>query len=51
MDWSDAPSRPNVPAGGVFENSFKLEFVTGEHRFFLSESGDLNDKPDTFDPG
>ena len=51
MDWSDAPSRPNVPAGGVFENSFKLEFVTGERRFFHSESGDLNDKPDTFDPG
>ena len=51
VDWSDAEGRPNVPLGGVFENSVTLQ-VGGEDRvFFLSKSGDLKDSPDTFDPG
>lgn len=51
VDWSDAPGRPNVPSGGVFGNRILLQSVDGERSFFLSESGALNDSPDTFDPG
>ena len=51
VDWSDATGRPNVPLGGVFNNSITFQTVAGEHSFFLSESGALNDKPDAFEPG
>ena len=51
VDWSDAPGRPNVPPGGVFDNSITLQFAAGERSFFLSQSGALNDQPDAFDPG
>ena len=51
VDWSDAPGRPNVPPGGVFDNSITFQFAAGERNFFLSESSDLNDQPDSFDPG
>ena len=51
VDWSDAPGRPNVPTGGVFENSVTLQSADGEHGFSLSESGVLADSPDDFDPG
>ena len=51
VDWSDATGRPNVPPGGVVDNSITFQLATGVHSFFLSESGALNDKPDAFDPG
>ncbi len=51
VDWSDAESRPNVPAGGVFDNSLTVELRSGERTFFLSEVGVLADTPDAFDPG
>ena len=51
VDWSDAPGRPNVPSGGVFNNSITLQFEDGERSFFLSESGALRDQPEAFDPG
>ena len=51
VDWSDAPSRPKVPPNGVFDNSLTLHLASGEHVFFLSEEGRLNEVPDAFDPG
>lgn len=51
IDWSDFESRPNVPPGGVFDNSLTLELVSGTHTFYLSETGDLNDEPDAYKPG
>ena len=51
VDWSDAEGRPDVPSGGVFDNSITFQSAAGKHRFFLSESGALNDEPDPFDPG
>ena len=51
IDWSDAESRPNVPPGGVFDNSITLELESGLQTFFLSETGILHDAPDAFDPG
>ena len=50
-DWSDATSRPKVPTGGVFDNSLSLQFASGTKAVFLSESGELRDAPDRFDPG
>ena len=47
VDWSDDESRPNVPAGGVFDNRLEL----GGQTFFLSESGALAGVPDQFRPG
>lgn len=51
VDWSDDESRPNVPPGGVFENSVRLDLESGERTFFLSESGGLALEPDPFKPG
>jgi hypothetical protein len=51
VDWSDFDSRPNVPAGGVFDNHLSLETAGGERAFFLSESGVLADGPDRYSPG
>ena len=51
VDWSDAPGRPNVPAGGVFRNAVTLRLASGEHTLFLSDSGGLRDDPDPFKPG
>ena len=51
VDWSDDPSRPNVPPDGVFENSLTLAFAGGERTFFLSETGSLGAAPDPFSPG
>ena len=51
VDWSDAESRPNVPRGGVFDNSITLRLGSGPLALFLSESGALNREPDRFDPG
>ena len=50
VDWGDAIDRPSVPPGGVFDNSITFELATGEHSFFLSESGALNDEPDALEP-
>lgn len=51
VDWSDAEGRPNVPAGGVFENSLQLQLEQGERTFYLSELGILAEEADVFDPG
>ena len=51
VDWSDAESRPKVPAGGVFDNNLKLQLSEGERTFYLSEQGFLTNEADTFDPG
>ena len=51
VDWSDAESMPKVPSGGVFDNSISLQFASGLKAVFLSESGELRDAPDPFDPG
>ena len=51
VDWSDAESPPKVPPGGVFDNSLTVQLESGTHTVFLSESGGLNDAPDSFDPG
>jgi len=50
VDWSDTPSRPKVPPSGVFDNSLTLHLASGEHTFFLSEEGRLNEVPNAFDP-
>ncbi len=51
VDWSDLEGRPHVPAGGVFDNRVTLSLVSGEHDFFLSESGALKPTADAFSPG
>jgi len=51
VDWSDAEGRPNVPAGGVFENSLELPLSDGARTFYLSERGLLADEADVYDPG
>jgi len=47
VDWSDDPSRPKVPRGGVFRNALAL----GRETYFLSESGRLARRPDAYSPG
>ena len=51
VDWSDFDGRAKVPPGGVFEHSLTLRLASGDHSFFLSESGSLNDTPDSYKPG
>ncbi|MFQ5408950.1 MAG: hypothetical protein ACE5FI_11105 [Anaerolineales bacterium] len=51
VDWSDAEGRPNVPPGGVFDNSLTIEDAIGIQTFYLSESDVLADAPDRYDPG
>ena len=51
VDWSDDPSRPKVPPGGVFDNSLTLQLETGARTLFLSGSGALTGAPDPFEPG
>jgi len=51
VDWSDFEGRPNVPAGGVFDNRLTLQLESGERSFFLSQTGVLADVPDAFSPG
>lgn len=51
VDWSDSEGRPNVPAGGVFDNRVTLSLGAGERDFFLSESGTLLPAADAFRPG
>ncbi len=51
VDWSDSEQRPNVPAGGVFDNSLTVELASGVRTFYMSESLALADVPDPFDPG
>jgi hypothetical protein len=47
VDWSDDPSRPHVPATGVFLNTLTL----GGRRLFLRQSGALASRPDRYEPG
>ena len=51
VDWSDSEARPNVPPGGVFDNSLVIDLESGLQTFYLSESGSLADQPDAFAPG
>ncbi len=51
VDWSDDPSRPNVPPNGVFVNSITVQLESGERTLYLSQSGTLADAPDPFVPG
>ena len=51
VDWSDAEGRPNVPAGGVFDNSLELQLSDGARTFYLSERGLLAEEADVYDPG
>ncbi len=51
VDWSDAPGRPSVPSGGVFDNSLTVETASGPATRYLSETDRLADSPDRFDPG
>ena len=51
VDWSDSEDRPNVPAGGVFDNHLTVNLASGPRTFFLSETGALADEPDAFSPG
>ena len=51
VDWADAESRPNVPPGGVFENSITLNGVSGTYKLFLSRSGFLNELPNEYEAG
>ena len=51
VDWSDFDGRAKVPSGGVFEHSLTLRLASGDRSFFLSESGSLNDTPDSYKPG
>ncbi len=51
VDWSDSPSRPNVPTDGLFNNSISLPLTSGETTFYLSEAGSLAEQPDAYDPG
>jgi len=50
VDWSEDPSRPRVPPGGVFDNRLDLELVSGSRRLYLSRTLRLNDVPDLIDP-
>lgn len=47
VDWSDDPSRPKVPRGGVFRNALTI----GRETYFLSETGRLARRPDAYSPG
>ena len=47
VDWANDPSRPKVPASGVFLN----ELVAGGAKYFLSAGGALARRPDPYRPG
>lgn len=51
VDWSDGPSRPNVPPGGVFDNHLAIPVGDAQITLFLRESGQLAAEPESFDPG
>ena len=51
VDWSDDPSRPNVPTDGVFDNHLVLPIDNTQSMFFLHEDGQLTTEPESFDPG
>ena len=51
VDWSDAPGRPNVPPGGVFDNHLALPAGGAQSLLFLHEDGRLDTEPESFDPG
>ena len=51
VDWADFPERPHVPAGGVFRNALTVQLSTGPRTFFLSRTGALAPRPDSYSPG
>jgi hypothetical protein len=51
VDWSDDPSRPNVPPGGVFTNAITVRLTSGPRTVYLRSSGALSDRPEPFAPG
>jgi hypothetical protein len=51
VDWSDDPSRPNVPPGGVFTNTITVRIASGPRTLYLRSSGALSDRPEPFAPG
>lgn len=51
VDWSDDPTRPKVPSGGVFDNSLALRTPSGTTLVHLRASGRLAATPEAFEPG
>ena len=51
VDWSDDPSRPNVPPDGVFRNALTVRVAGGTRTLFLRQSGALAATPDPYQPG
>jgi hypothetical protein len=51
VDWSDDPSRPNVPPGGVLTNTIRVRHASGPRTLYLRSSGALSDRPEPFAPG
>lgn len=50
IDWSDDPSKPNVPRSGRFENRVTLELTSGVKDFFLTYNEVLVETPALIDP-
>ncbi len=51
VDWADDPSRPKVPAGGVFSNRIMLRLGDSVETLYLRRSGTLARRPDSYAPG
>ena len=51
VDWADDPSRPKVPAGGVFSNRITLRLGRSVQTLYLRRSGTLARAPDPYAPG
>ena len=51
VDWSDDPSRPKVPAGGVFRNELTVRTRAGALTLFLHPDGTLSRRPERYRPG
>ena len=45
VDWADDPSRPKVPAGGVFSNRITLRLGQAVESLYLRRSGTLGRAP------
>lgn len=51
VDWADDPSRPKVPASGVFANWLTLRLHSGERTLFFRRAGALANKHEPYTPG
>lgn len=51
VDWADDPSRPKVPAGGVFSNRITIRLGRAIETLYLRRSGLLARVPDAYVPG